>query len=267
MQLASTPAFLTLPKELRDSIYEYALDGNTQVHVVPTTTERTQCTAWRLHHSTTPPVATYLSLLRCCRETYREVTALLNRASLPASTTVLQLHAAYPDMQTAFLRIPRPPERLHDLHIDLKLGNMWDPVFNTPGQQEVLMRPLFEILKRYCHYGPHMGRNQPLITPLKLDVVQIVVSSAITLSELDFVFDSPRSRLAMLFGRFKNLLMKLARSGILFDAIHAFEVRLRADLFDGDWHRMPVTSNMWDEQDYVFYHNAGFSWDANAITR
>jgi len=84
----------------------------------------------------------------------------------------------------------------------------------------------------------------------------VVLSSAIPLEDLFWVYGSPAVQLEVLFGKLSGLVARLARSAVLSGAVDHMEVCLEGK----ETVRVPVTSNVWDEQDYIFFADAGFSW-------
>ena len=76
--------------------------------------------------------------------------------------------------------------------------------------------------------------------------------------EMTYVYGFPAQQLETLFNDFKRVMCRLGRSGILFGSVGKFDLRLEGK----EWHRIPVTSNIWDEDDYTFFQIADFKWDA-----
>lgn len=75
------------------------------------------------------------------------------------------------------------------------------------------------------------------------------------LAEMDQAYGFPMEQLETLFVGFKALLIRFCRSGLPYESIDFFEVRM-----DGKkWDRIPVTSNIWDEEDFVFFQYGGFN--------
>ncbi|TKA64169.1 hypothetical protein B0A55_10715 [Friedmanniomyces simplex] len=113
-------------------------------------------------------------------------------------------------MTTEWKCIPRPPttqQAAQDLLICIKMRKLFEPALNTPHQHDVLLRPLFDILRR-------------------LRTVRVELSSSIPLEELVYVYGSPAVQLEVLFGHLKGLVARLARSGLLNGAVAVLEVCL-----------------------------------------
>ncbi|KAK4889722.1 hypothetical protein LTR27_011523 [Elasticomyces elasticus] len=253
---------LGLPPELRDQILDYALSSELGTKGVPlpegaAVTKQAQCLAWTINFDRHCPLATYLSLMRCNGQLWREVTAYLLQDSTQTIPAKVTIHTGYPDMVAEWTCIPQPPALVQDLDISVKLRNLFDPALSTPHQHNVLLRPLYEIIRRYIMKGPHFAREPLLRTPLKLRTVRITMSSAIPLEDLIYVYGSPAVQIAVLCGHLKGLLARLARSGIMMGAVEALELGVEGEKME----RFPVTMNIWDEQDYVFFNDAGFRWD------
>ncbi|KAK1815187.1 hypothetical protein LTR12_010446 [Friedmanniomyces endolithicus] len=241
MATPKTPAFLGLPQELRDCIYDYALQAEhpkTSSSVSNRAYKEVQAGVWTLNFDKQPPCATYLSLLRCNQQLYRELTAYLANDALQSDVAAkLDVRTMYPDMLTAWTRIPRPPtQAAQDLHIAVRMRNLFDPGLYTRQRPTILLQPLFEILRCYSFKGPYFARAQRLRQPLKLRTVRFTLTSAIPLEKLVHVYGSPAAQLEALFRKLGELIARLARSGLLVGAVAAME-------------------------DYVFFANAGFRWD------
>ncbi|TKA82521.1 hypothetical protein B0A55_01233 [Friedmanniomyces simplex] len=259
MATPPTPTFLGLPQELRDCIYDYALHAE---HRNPAVSQAAlPCAAWTIHFNKHHPQATFLSLTQCNRQLWREITAYLAHQARPTDVPAkLNIHTAYPDMTTQWSCIPRPPttqQAAQDLLIRIKMRKLFEPALSTPHQHDVLLRPLFDILRRFIFRGPHSARARPLRQPLRLRTVRVELISAIPFEELVYVYGSPAVQLEVLFGHLKALVARLARSGLLNGAVAALEVCLDGQKTD----QIPVTSDSWDERDHVFFANAGFRWD------
>ncbi|KAK0253036.1 hypothetical protein LTS09_011946 [Friedmanniomyces endolithicus] len=251
-----------IPQELRDCIYDYALQAEhpeTLSSVSNRACKEAQAGVWTLNFDKLPPCATYLSLLRCNQQLYREITAYLaNDARRSDVAAKLDVRATYPHMLTAWTRIPRPPtQAAQDLHIAVRMRSLFDPGLYTRQRPTILLQPLFEILRCYSLRGPYFARAQRLRQPLKLRTVRLTLSSAIPFENLVHVYGSPAAQLEALFRKLGELIARLARSGLLVGTVAAMEVCLEGQ----DTLRVPVTSNIFDEQDYVFFANAGFRWD------
>jgi hypothetical protein len=263
METQHCASFLNLCQELRDIIYNYALDADfLDVHLQTQLKERTtrqQHDAWTVHYDKSPPAATFLSLLLTCRQMHHDLESYLCQKARCSSTAKLELKTAWPHMVPQWTSIPRPPAQLTDLHITVKISNLFDPALSMTDQHRILLRPIFEVLQRYVRYGPYMSRQQPLLQPLKIGNVRIALFSAIPLDEMTWVFGNPGERLEMLHAQLKPLLARLARSGMVYGAVESFELSVN----DQEPERMPVTANMWNEEDYVFFDHIGFRWTAS----
>jgi len=74
--------------------------------------------------------------------------------------------------------------------------------------------------------------------------------------EMGEIYGFPQRQLESLYVEFKGLLRRFARSGLPWGMIDGFEVRFgREDRFE----IVPVTSNIWDENDFVFFQYGGFN--------
>lgn len=263
--MASSASFLGLPQELRDLIFEYAINTET----VPTDLgkeERSESTfdishrhlLWRVSGTDGAPAATYLNIMRCNRQLRNEIGLFLQHPKPDQATAKLELNLTYSLVTPRWTAIPAPPEQTSVLDINIKLGHMWHPALEGADAHEPILRPVFEILKRYISYGPNFGKPSRLQQPLKLDTVRMTVDSAVPVEDMTYVFDNPTLRLQLLFEQFKMSLTRLAHSGLPPDRLGAVEVRM-----DGwDWSRIPVFADMWEEQDYLRFKSLGFDWDA-----
>jgi len=153
-------SLLGLPQELRDGIYEYALNAESGPACSSTTwIDRTvshkqaHCAGWTIHFDRQCPRATYLSLVRCNRQLWREITSLLEYPATPQGTARLTATFAphTRSISTEWTCIPRSPSQLQDLFISVNVRNLFDPSLSTPHQHDVLLRPVFEILRRYVN--------------------------------------------------------------------------------------------------------------------
>ncbi|KAK5122759.1 hypothetical protein LTR85_003674 [Meristemomyces frigidus] len=264
MAVASTCLFLSLPQELRDHVYTYALGSDrcstsgTQDLAPLLEVLATPSVLWKIGTTPQAPIATYLSLMFCCHQLLDEMETFLTYSHDPeGSTAKLTLALAYPNATARWSCVPRPPHQLQNLDITLKMSNIFHPATSGPGLHEIFLRPVFEVLKRYIHFGPHLARQSPLPEALKLTNIRITIVPAISFDDMTFVYGNPAQQLAMLAGRMKRMMERLARSGLLFGVVNVLEMRL----LDEEWSRMPVTSNVWDEQDYVLFQDLGFRWN------
>lgn len=267
--MTSRTHFLDLAQELRDTIYTYALDAECDIEVPSTvialfTTHQTQVSRpfkpWNISYPSTPPPATYLSLMKTCRQLHAEIAAFLSQSNRHVSRMAdIQIEARYPHALVFPANIPRPPRQLTDLHIKVNLHEYFDSIFNLPAasQPDVLLRPIAQILQRFSRYGPYMSRQTTLSEPLKLRTIRITIDSAIPFDELTYVFGNPKIQLAMIVSYFKTLAARLARSGILTPIAEAIEVEMESG---GDLMRNDITYDEWDEGDYVYFKSLGFEW-------
>ena len=248
-------------------IFEFALRENTvhdsRVAVQERRTKRhpgrNESWEWSIYHATAAPFATYLNLMECNRQLASEIKDFIQRSKDhepgPAKMEVIM---DYPSITTKWTHIPGPPEQTTTLAILVKVDHMYHPVFISQGPHNAILTIVFELLNRYIHRGPHLIRRSALRQPLKLEDVYITLAPPMPFEDMTFVYGFPEQQLESLFNEFQELMRRLGRSGIPFGSVRTFNVRM-----DGrDWHRMPVTSNVWDEEDYSFFRNAGFLWDA-----
>ena len=262
----ATCPFLRLPQELRDLIFEYALSEDrienetaaSLTHRIKRQSTGNERWEWNVYYDSAAPTAAYLSLMLCNRQLRKEVQQFLGGSDdqpPPSKTTVV---IAYPIVTTVWTHVPRPPDKTTILDILLKIDHIYHPVFISHGAHNAILTTVFGLLKRYIHRGPHLARPSPLPRPLELDTVQITLAPPVPFEEMTYVYGFPAQQLETLFNDFKRLICRLARSGIPFGSIGAFDLRLEGK----EWHRIPATSNIWDEDDYTFFQNVGFNWDA-----
>ena len=257
--------FLTLPRELRDSIFEYAISDSCReddkatslrckVKRLVTGNERWE---WNIQYASKAPTSTYLSLTLCNRQLRYETKEFLEivrgHQDAPAKMT---LTMAYPDLTPQWDHIPGPPDSTSALDILVKVDHMYHPAFMTHGAHNAILKSIFEMLKRYIHRGPHLARPSPLRQLLELDTARVTLAPPVPFEDMTYVYGFPAQQLETLFTEFLALMMRLARSGVPFGSISAFEVRLEGK----DWHRIPVTSNSWDEEDFTFFQCGGYQW-------
>ena len=265
--MVSSP-FLRLPRELRDLILDHALsdeDQSPDFELATSDCKTKNLTvasvggAWNVHYAGTAPTATYLNVMLCNRQLRTEMQDLLQsaqkRKGIPAKLTVLM---AYPSLRPTWTYVPQPPSKTNALDILVKIDSMYHPALITRGSDSAMMTAVFETLKRYIHRGPHLARASSLHQPLHLETVRLTLAPPMPFGDLTFFYGNPTQQLESLFNDFRALLSRLGRSGIPFGSIGAFEVRVEGK----EWHRIPVTSDIWDEDDHVFFKNGGYEWDA-----
>ncbi|KAK0248655.1 hypothetical protein LTR12_010566 [Friedmanniomyces endolithicus] len=245
MAIQSTLALLGLPQELRDRIYDYAINAEHDHNTAPPADRghrQAQAGPWTLKFDTQPPQATYLSLLRCNRQLYQEVKKYLAHNDPQTDVTAeLDLHAKFPDMTAEWKCVPRcPSQAAQDLHISLNMRNLLDREFKAQDAHTLLLKPLFEILKCYVFKGPYFARSQPLHRSLELGTVH----------HGDYC-DTGRWRLQSGVGC-------LAGSGLLEGAVGALEIHS-----DGqpNPYRYEVQSHKYQEVNRTSLARAGIRWD------
>ncbi|KAK3686715.1 hypothetical protein LTR37_019552 [Vermiconidia calcicola] len=165
---------------------------------------------------------------------------------------------AYPDVTPTWTHVPMPPNKIDKLEILVKVGHMYHPAYMNRNHEMAIVRLVFEILRRYIHRGPHLARASPLQESLQLHTVEITLAPPRPLEEMTYVYGFPAQQLAILASGFRHVMQRLGRSGIVFGSMDFFKVRLEGS----DWLLIPVTSNIWDEQDYVLFNSGGYCWDA-----
>ena len=268
MERGQTSPLLNLPQEVRDLIYEYALtenngrtidDQNTSAH----RRVKRQATAherwlWSIHYPATAPHSTYLSILSCnrqLRDEIREHVTQLQKARPP--TAKLLLVMAYPDLWPSWHHVPGPPDQIKTLDILVKVDHMYHPAFMTHGPHNAILTTVFEIVKRFCYLGPHLARPSVLRQPLQLITVRITMAPPVPFEEMTHVYGFPKPQLEALFREFKMLLRRMCTSGILFDAVHTFEVRV----VGSEWERIFTTTKRGHEDDFAFFNGGGYRWE------
>ena len=254
-----TSTFLDLPQEVRDLILEHAISEDesfSELHPMPC-----ECIIkplpnannvrwdWNCHYAPQSVSVSYLNLMLCNRQLNNEVRGFLEATQkhkgLQAKLTLMM---GYPSVTPIWTRIPAPPCDISDLDVLLKIGTMYHPGYIGVAPRSAIVAAVFEILKRYIHRGPHLARPSALANQVKLDNVRITLAPPHPFSEMTHIYGFPKQQLETLFNEFKSTMVRLGRSGIPYGSIGAFEVRMEG----GDWTRIPVTSNIWDEEDFVY---------------
>ena len=262
----SISCFLTLPRELRDLILEYALSDDdgplAEDHAASSTCRiKRQTTGnerweWSIQYDSAAPRSVYLNILSCNKQLKTEIEELVSRSrdSLPAK---LMLVMAYPNLWPAWTNIPGPPDQIKTLDILIKANHMYHPAFMSNGPHNAILTTVFEVMKRYIHRGPHFARPSPLSRPLTLDTVRITLAPPVPFEDMTYVYGFPAQQLEILFNEFKTLMRRLCRSGLFSPALESFEL----SLVGNESTCVNVTSNIWDEADYTFFQNGGYCWD------
>ncbi|KAK0874139.1 hypothetical protein LTR87_011692 [Friedmanniomyces endolithicus] len=263
MAIPTTLALLGLPQELRDRIYDYALNAEHNHNTAPPADRgyrQAQVGPWTLNFDTQPPQATYLSLLRCNRQLYQEVTKYLAHNDPQTDITAeLDLHAKFPDMTTEWKCVPRcPSQAAQDLHISLNMLNLLDREFKAQDYHTVLLKPLFEIIKYYVFKGPYFARSQPLRQRLKLGTVIITVIAATPVDGVVHRYPGLGGGLELLFRRLQSGVGCLAGSGLLEGTVGALGIHS-----DGqpNPYRYEVQSHKYQEVNRISLARAGIRWD------
>jgi hypothetical protein len=173
-------------------------------------------------------------------------------------TAKLLLIMDYPDLWPARQYVPGLPYQIKVLDIFIKADHMYHPAFMSRGPYNAILTTVYETVKRYIHRGPHLARLSPLHHTLKLDTVRVTLAPPMPFEEMTYVYGFPEQQLEILFDEFKGLMQRLCRSGLMFMDIGAFEIRL----VEREYERIPVTSNVWDEEDHIFFQRGGYHWNS-----
>lgn len=263
--------FLTLPQEIRDLIFEFAIgeDAYNADVVRLASGYRTKRIpignsnrwAWECRHASQAPFPEYLCLMLCNRQLEREIREFLNRpqdASRRPAKLVMLLE--YPNLWLTWTQLPDPPRQIETLELLIKVSHMYHPAYISRGSQNAILTAVSDTLKRFVYRGPHLSRPSALPKPLHLKTVRITVAPPIAFEDMKQTYGFPAQQLEALFAGFKALLQRFCRSGLPFQLIDAFEVRLEGD---EKYDRIPVTSNIWDEIDFIFFQYGGFNCESS----
>jgi hypothetical protein len=271
----ASPCLLGLPQELRDAIYSYAIlnidtqtSGQANLHDFQSRTSKALSTRndrwqWTVHHDTTSPraLATYLSLMLTCRQLHGEIIHFLqalHECNLPPTRLLLQI--SYPHITPTWLSLPLPPSQVNTLHMNIKIDQLYHPSLISRPPSNPILHALTSVLSSYISHGPFFARSAPLSKKLHLDTVRVTISPPRPYEDLTHIYGFPEQQLGMLYADFLDYLRRFARSGVAWGRVGTFEVRL-GDGKDGDdsagegdeeFERIHVTSEIWDEGDYVF---------------
>lgn len=259
--------FLRLPQELRDVIFEYVLNDNICDSEIPSFQLRTKTVPvsntkrweWTAEYPALGLSPAYLGLLLSNRRLRDEVKALQNRPQsskqLPARVTLLLAYPRFAPIETS---VPALPSQIRELDVLVKIDYMYHPAYMTRDSQNAILAAVFDVIKRYVHRGPHLARPSLLATPLHLQTVRITVAPPAPFEEIAHVYGFPKQQLDSLYAPFHALVARLARSGLPYGHVDSLEVRMQG----GEYERLPVTSNIIDEEDFLFFHFGGYRWDA-----
>lgn len=265
----ATSAFLSLPQEIRDLIFEFAIgeDAYDADQVRLSSGYRTKRIpignnnrwAFECHHPAQAPFPEYLCLMLCNRQLEREIRKFLQRpqeaSRAPAKLTML---LEYPNMWLTWTQLPDPPRQTETLDLLVKVSHMYHPAYISQGSQNAILTAVSDTLKRFVYRGPYLSRPSALSHPLHLETVRITVAPPVPFEDMKQTYGFPAQQLETLFTAFKALLQRFCRSGLPFELIDFFEVKMEDDeKFD----RIPVTSNIWDEIDFLLFQYGGFNWE------
>lgn len=259
--------FLNLPQEIRDLIFEYATseDAYHEDLVRVSSTYRTKrlsignsCRwAWQSHRQARAPFPEYLCLMLCNKQLEREIRRFLQRPQdglrPPARLTML---LEYPDMWLTCTQLPMPPRQIETLEILVKVNHMYHPAYISVDSQNAILTAVSDTLKRFVYRGPHLSRPSNLSTPLHIKTVRINVAPPIPFEDMKQTYGFPTQQLESLFASFKALLQRFCRSGLPFGFIDFFEVKMEDDR---KWYRIPVTSFIQDQDDFIFFQYGGYN--------
>ena len=260
--------FTRLPQEIRDTIFEYALSkGELVIYKQDNMTERRTKRLppmsddnrweWNVHYPIRAPITPALSLRLSSRQLNLEMAKWIEtKTGHDDSGAELTLRMGYPNITPEWTHFTIPPKQVSNLHVILKVDQMYHPAYIGRGPLSATLTATFEILKRYIHYGPHLDKPSALHRPLHLKTARVTIAPPVPFSEMTHIYGFPTQQLETIFEDFKRLMERLGRSGLPGHSIDAFEIRMEGR----DWQRIPVTSNIWDENDFVFFQNAGFKW-------
>ena len=260
MAHACQSKLLEVCQEVRDAIFQQAIEQDVRDSAAPTdlntSSVQAQQSQWTLHYERTAPAPVYLNIVSTNRQLYQEIHTYMARSIHACPPAEMVLSAAYPQATAAWSRMSCPPEHIRDLILRVKLSNLFDPALSTTtGQHDILLRPIYEVLKRFTTHGSFLAREKPLVQGLKLRTASIVIGSAIPLADMIYVYGSPQAQIDMLHDRLKPLLTRLAGSGVLAGIVDK-ELELCNEGTEPV--RIPVSAELWNEVEYVHFRSLGF---------
>ncbi|KAF2478808.1 hypothetical protein BDY17DRAFT_59621 [Neohortaea acidophila] len=267
----SSSALLALPLELRDLIFTHATSEDPyNAHAVRDSTAyrikripigTSARWQWQAHHTAHPAIPEYLCLSLTSRQLQGEIARFLTRPDrVPDEddSAKLSILLEYPKLFTTWTRLPLPPDKTTTIEITLRVNHIFHPAYMSHGAQNALLSAVSDTLKKYIYHGPHLSRPSALRSPLHLELVRITVTPLGGELDENYGHRFVEQQIETLFVNFVAVLKRFCRSGLPWGWIDAFEVRMEGGK-EGGWERVPVTSNLWDEEDFMLFQHGGYN--------
>ncbi|KAK4503474.1 hypothetical protein PRZ48_004389 [Zasmidium cellare] len=199
MMIEQQSPFLALPQEVRDLIYGFAFDET----LSPPTqfkefvddkelTPETPPSAFRTLYPSTPPRPAWYALLLTCRQTAADVREYFASAGCSDDTASLTVTLTSTTATTIWTALPTASPQ--NLEIELLLTHPFDARLLHPypsAKDNLALRSIFNVLKRYITRGPFLPRPTPLASPNSLETVRISVQPAWKEEDMAFFFGNP----------------------------------------------------------------------------
>ena len=177
------PAFLHLPREIRDRIYLYIL--RSCIRTPPPTPDqagersRDSCDRYCPRYITyelykLPDIVPSLGLLRCCHQTRSELQELIRREDKNERVQPLYqldcILAQYKALPT-WIMLPTSLAHVHRLEITVRVFHMYRREYN--GCQKLLIGfpGIFDLLYRLFNLGPHFYLRHGRACPVFIDTL------------------------------------------------------------------------------------------------
>lgn len=269
---SSSSRLLSLPQELRDLIFTYALVETLsrpehfiaysrfyQRLSLPASAVQGQ-DRYQYYCPIEAPKPTWFNLLLACKTTNRDVKNL--RLSPSRESTGLDLSVTSTTATASITSLPSNPSTIEDLRINIHLAHIWDQEIQSsdPAKDNKILRSLFSVLRRYIVYGPHLSRYSPLPTPLRLKNVILDVHPAFTAEEASYFFGNPTQQMGHVCGVLMAWLARLAKSGLLEGKVDRLKWRNEWVTGEAVELQYAVTCDIWDEAEVVMFKDLAYVW-------
>ncbi|KAF2211753.1 hypothetical protein CERZMDRAFT_98186 [Cercospora zeae-maydis SCOH1-5] len=262
----STSSFLALPPELRDLIYQFAVEETLpwpesfterysnilKQHTANSSQETSSIGSTVLlliHYPSRPPRPTWLSLLQCSRTIHSEIKHLFPLTNLKPSSQPVQtppdhdtahilLNLTSTTLTCSWLTLRCRPQHLRTLHIKIHLSDLGHADL-TSGRASCgnrIIHAIYILLRQFFTFGPHFsGKVGSSSAPLRLKTVLISLAAApVNQGKADgqvesyFFGDYPEQQMATITGVLTIWLHRLRGSGLLWCLVDEFRLDCEA---------------------------------------
>jgi hypothetical protein len=249
---AVKPAFLLLPREIRDRIYLDVLQRC--MRTPPPTPDQagerrsdsrdSYCPSHVAYELVKlPSIVPSLGLLRCCRQTRSELQELIRREDTNERTRPLYqldcILAKYRALPT-WIALPTSLAHVHRLEINIRVFDMHQEEYDGRQKLLIVFPGIFDLLYRLFNLGPHFYRCHTPAFPVFINTLVLRLVDEFSRrnfrqpqelgSEANSSVDSLPIREEVSFERVWQCISGLARYGLLQGRVHTIRIYFGSDI-------------------------------------